>query len=115
MSSGPIGATSARDLLTKAIEERRPVKAIYDHRPRVFSPYGIGRKDDHWNCIAWQFGGKSRSDGDVTPRSAEWRCFHVRGLSDIQLLQPHEWVCGNLETIHSSCVDRLAHVVKDWR
>jgi hypothetical protein len=89
------------ELLRRAIAARRPVRANYRGRPRVFCPYQLGVKGSETHVLAWQYAGASLSGG-----LPQWRCFNLARLNFIELL--HEpWVDAPAPTHEPTCIDLL--------
>lgn len=98
---------AAEALLRRAMDELRPVFAIYNDLPREFCPVALGWGSGQRKLFAWQYGGRSSQDGALP----EWRCFTVAGLQRLELLDA-EWRRGApTRGRDQSCVALADHTV----
>jgi hypothetical protein len=85
---------SAEELLgvvRTAIRERRPIGAWYGGVRRLFCPHVLGcNQAGEYLVFSYQHGGESRSEPAPVPSAGIWRCFALRKLSGVELLEG-EW------------------------
>ena len=84
------GGTRVQDiyeLVRAAVENRRPISAVYHDRRRLFCPHRLGRnKEGQLRVLCYQYGGESES-GLKPPGSADnWRCVALDKLTQVELL-----------------------------
>ena len=96
------------ELLTQAIEERRPVSGRYDGLRREFCPHAIGSKRGRGHALVYQFGGGSESG---LPPEGEWRCLRLDEIEDLQLGEGPWRSAPNLFS-PQSCLDEIDLVVQ---
>lgn len=68
------------------MDERKSISAYYDRFFRKLSPYVLGTKKGIYQCLFYQYGGKS-SKGVIDGKSKyNWRCLKLDKLEQIQIL-----------------------------
>jgi hypothetical protein len=83
---------------------RQQVVGHYGGYVRELCPHILGWKDGEARCLAYQFGGFSRS-GPITPGSPDnWRCLKVDELQDVQV-RPGRWYSGRSHERTQRCID----------
>jgi hypothetical protein len=71
-------------LLMDALARKKPVRAMYEGRPRSICPHVIGRNAAGlWRVFAFQYGGTSQSG---LPEEGSWRCLALDRLREVELL-----------------------------
>ena len=98
----------ALELLTQAIQERKPVSGRYDGLRREFCPHAIGSKRGQRHTLVYQFGGGS---GSGLPPEGEWRCLRLDELEDLQMGDGPWRSAPNLFN-PQSCLDEIDLVVQ---
>src|SRR5580765_5616801 len=75
-------------LVWAAVASKRPIKAIYKERPRLFCPHRLGRnRADQIRVLCYQYGGESESGLEPMGSPANWRCVVLEKLSRVQLVE----------------------------
>jgi hypothetical protein len=70
------------EILHEAIRDRRCLTALHKGRTRHFAPYALGYTSERVPAaFVFQYGGATSSH---LPARGEWRCFHLRDLSDLR-------------------------------
>ena len=73
-------------LIWTAIEERRPIRAIYKERPRLFCPHRLGRNRlGQPRVLCYQYGGESESGLGPIGSPENWRCVVFEKLCQVKL------------------------------
>jgi hypothetical protein len=98
------GAGQVYAALYRAIQQRRPIAAIYHERPRLFCPHRLGRnRKGELRVLCYQYGGESESGLGPSGSSDNWRCIAVAVLSEIKLLDGG-WQTAANHSRPASCV-----------
>ena len=84
------GGAGRRDdiyrIVRTAVENRRPISALYHELPRLFCPHRLGRnKEGQLRVLCYQFGGESASGLEPPGSPGNWRCIALDQLSYIEL------------------------------
>jgi hypothetical protein len=75
-------------LVWKAVENRRPIQAIYRDRRRLLCPHRLGRnKAGQLRVLCYQYGGESERGLESEGSAANWRCIVLEKLSRVELLE----------------------------
>ena len=91
-------------LIWTAVEHRRPIAAIYNHRRRQLCPHRLGRnKQGQLRVLCYQYGGESESGLQPAGSPANWRCIAVEKLSAVELLEG-SWRTAPNYSRPASCV-----------
>jgi hypothetical protein len=73
-------------LIWTAVANRRPIKATYQGRLRLFCPHRLGRnREGRLRVLCYQYGGDSSSKLEPSGSPANWRCVALEKLSRVQL------------------------------
>jgi len=103
------GAGGARgqdiyDLVREAVENRRPIAAVYHDRRRLFCPHRLGRnKEGQLRVLCYQYGGESES-GLKPPGSPDnWRCVALDKLTRVEPLNG-AWRTAPNHSRPASCI-----------
>jgi len=91
-------------IVRTAVENRRPISAVYDNRHRLFCPHRLGRnKEGQFRALCYQYGGESES-GLKPPGSPDnWRCIALDKLSSVKLLDG-AWQTAPNHSRPASCI-----------
>jgi hypothetical protein len=91
-------------LVRAAVENRRPISAVYHDRRRLFCPHRLGRnKEEQLRVLCYQYGGESES-GLKPPGSPDnWRCVALDKLTRVELLNG-AWRTASNHSRPASCV-----------
>lgn len=75
-------------LIWEAVTGKRPIKAIYNGRPRLFCPHRLGRNQTgERRVLCYQYGGDSESGLQPIGSPANWRCLALENLRAVELLE----------------------------
>jgi hypothetical protein len=103
------GAGGARgqdiyELVRAAVENKRPISAVYHDRRRLFCPHRLGRnKEGQLRVLCYQYGGESES-GLKPPGSPDnWRCVALDKLTRVELLNG-AWRTAPNHSRPASCI-----------
>jgi hypothetical protein len=97
-------------LLRAAIEERRPVMAVYQGYRRWLCPHLLGYKGNRLHLLAYQYSGESASGAIATPPDPEygppenWRCLDVARIENLAVLEAGEWYTSARHTRRQTCI-----------
>jgi hypothetical protein len=70
-----------------AIANKRPVRAIYKDRQRLFCPHRLGRnRHNQLRVLCYQYGGESETGLEPMGSPANWRCVVMEKLREVELL-----------------------------
>jgi hypothetical protein len=110
MSVSGTGGSGQREdiykIVRSAVENRRPISAIYHNLPRLFCPHRLGRNQEgHQRVLCYQFGGESESGLQPPGSPKNWRCIVLDKLSTVKLVEGKWQTAPN----HS----RPAHCITD--
>jgi hypothetical protein len=87
-----------------AVENRRPISAIYDDRYRLFCPHRLGRnKEGQLRVLCYQYGGDSESGLQPAGSPANWRCVALDKLRDVKRLNGR-WRTAPNHSRPASCI-----------
>ena len=74
-------------LVWTAVEDRRPMGALYHDRRRLLCPHRLGRnREGQLRVLCYQYGGESDSGLELAGSPANWRCIVLEKLSKVELL-----------------------------
>jgi hypothetical protein len=74
-------------LVWTAVEDRRPMGALYHGRRRLLCPHQLGRnREGQLRVLCYQYGGESDSGLELAGSPANWRCIVLEKLSKVELL-----------------------------
>jgi hypothetical protein len=91
-------------LIWTAVATRRPIKATYQGRLRLFCPHRLGRnREGRLRVLCYQYGGDSSSKLEPSGSPANWRCVALEKLSRVKLLEDAWHTAGN-HSRSGSCV-----------
>jgi hypothetical protein len=91
-------------LVWTAVENRKPVEAIYHGRSRLFCPHRLGRnREGQLRVLCYQFGGESQSGLHPVGSPANWRCVALEKLSRVKLVEG-AWRTAPNHSRPASCV-----------
>jgi hypothetical protein len=87
-----------------AVESRRPVSAMYHGLPRLFCPHRLGRNSrGDLRVLCYQYGGERESGLGPPGSPANWRCFALKELSEVDLLD-EPWRTASNHSRPASCI-----------
>lgn len=91
-------------LVWKAVAGKRPIRAIYRERPRLFCPHRLGRNHagEH-RVLCYQYGGESESGLAQIGSPANWRCIVLERLRAVELLEG-SWKTAPNHSRPTTCV-----------
>jgi hypothetical protein len=70
-----------------AIANKRPIRAIYKERERLFCPHRLGRnRHKQMRVLCYQYGGESETGLEPMGSPANWRCVVMEKLRLVELL-----------------------------
>jgi predicted DNA-binding transcriptional regulator YafY len=69
-----------KQLIDKAISERKVISFVYEEQPRTVEPYMYGMLGNVTQLHAYQFAGGSNSGG-----IPEWRNFHIDKIESLKI------------------------------
>jgi hypothetical protein len=70
-----------------AVENRRPISAVYHNRRRLFCPHRLGRnKEGQLRALCYQYGDESNSGLKPAGSPDNWRCISLDKLRNVELL-----------------------------
>lgn len=91
-------------LVWAAVENKRPIEAVYHERPRLFCPHRLGRnRRGQLRVLCYQYGGESESGLEPAGSPANWRCVALEELCKVKLIENGWWTAPN-HSRPSSCV-----------
>ncbi len=91
-------------LIWTAVANRRPIKATYQGRLRLFCPHRLGRnREGRLRVLCYQYGGDSSSKLEPSGSPANWRCIALEKLKRVQLLEG-AWHTAANHSRPGSCV-----------
>jgi hypothetical protein len=74
-------------LIWTAVANKKPMKAIYKERSRLFCPHRLGRNQaGQRRVLCYQYGGESESGLAPMGSPANWRCIVLEKLRAVELL-----------------------------
>ncbi len=74
-------------LIWTAIANKRPIRAIYKDRTRLFCPHRLGRNRlGQQRVLCYQYGGESESGLAPIGSPDNWRCVVFEKLREVELL-----------------------------
>jgi hypothetical protein len=107
MKDSAPGTAKSQDvygLVRTAIENRRPIAAVYHKRHRLFCPHRLGRnKQGQHRVLCYQYGGESESGMKAPGSSDNWRCIDLSQLSKVELLNG-PWQTAANHSRPASCI-----------
>jgi hypothetical protein len=75
-------------LVWAAVANKRPMRAMYKDRPRLFCPHRLGRNQaGQRRVLCYQYGGESESGLAPVGSPANWRCIVLEKLRAVELLE----------------------------
>src|SRR5215813_875420 len=79
-------------LIWTAIENKRPIRAIYKDLPRLFCPHRLGRNRlGQPRVLCYQYGGESESGLGPVGSPDNWRCVVFEKLRQTTLVPQPAW------------------------
>jgi hypothetical protein len=91
-------------LVWTAVANKKPIKAIYQGRPRLFCPHRLGRnRQGQLRALCYQYGGESQSGLRPASSPANWRCVALEKLSRVKVVQS-AWRTAPNHSRPASCV-----------
>jgi hypothetical protein len=91
-------------LVWTAVANRRPIRAIYKDRPRLFCPHRLGRNQaGQRRVLCYQYGGESESGLGPVGSPANWRCIVFEKLRGVELLEG-SWKTAPNHSRPATCV-----------
>lgn len=91
-------------LVWTAVANRRPIRAIYKDRSRLFCPHRLGRNQaGQRRLLCYQYGGESESGLEPIGSPANWRCIVLEKLRAVELLEG-SWKTAPNHSRPATCV-----------
>ena len=91
-------------VIWEAIAGKRPVRAIYKERPRVFCPHRLGRNRlGEMRVLCYQTGGESESGLAPMGSADNWRCIVLEKLRAVEMTDG-SWVTAPNHSRPTHCV-----------
>lgn len=91
-------------LVWAAVANKRPMRAIYKERPRLFCPHRLGRNQvGQRRVLCYQYGGESESGLEPIGSPANWRCIVLEKLRAVELLED-SWKTAPNHSRPATCV-----------
>jgi hypothetical protein len=91
-------------LVWTAVANKKPIKAIYQGRPRLFCPHRLGRnRQGQLRALCYQYGGESQSGLRPASSPANWRGVALEKLSRVKVVQS-AWRTAPNHSRPASCV-----------
>jgi hypothetical protein len=91
-------------IVRTAVENRRPISAVYDKRDRLFCPHRLGRnKEGQFRVLCYQYGGESESGLKPPGSPGNWRCIALDKLRKVEVLDG-AWQTAPNHSRPASCV-----------
>jgi len=99
------------EILEQAIRGRKCVTGLHRGTERHFAPHAIGFTSDQVPAaFVFQYGGETSSQ---LPSRGDWRCLHLRDLSDLRL-NDHRWrTFPNYSLAEQTCLKEIALAVRE--
>lgn len=72
--------------IRKALLNLDSLSAIYEGRPRLFSPHILGTTDEEERVLGYQYGGESASGLGPAGSQSNFRCYRISELTNLQLV-----------------------------
>ena len=102
-------------LIWTAVANKRPIKAIYKEKLRLFCPHRLGRNQaGQSRVLCYQYGGDSESGLGPAGSPANWRCIVLEKLRRVELLQG-SWKTAPNHSRPASCVTEADIDAEDQR
>ena len=98
------------ELIKIAIKNKKQITCHYQGYYRELCPHVIGRKNGVEQALFYQFGGRSKTEGEISPKNGKWRCLRIGELSSVAS-KDGNWYTGNNHSRPQSCVDDIDEVV----
>jgi hypothetical protein len=91
-------------LVWTAVANKKPIRAIYHNRPRLFCPHRLGRNQvGELRVLCYQYGGDSNSGLEPAGSKANWRCVVLERLRSVELLE-EPWKTAPNHSRPATCV-----------
>ncbi len=91
-------------LIWTAIENRRPIRAIYNELPRLFCPHRLGRNRlGQPRVLCYQYDGESESGLGPSGSPENWRCVVFEKLRQVEVLND-PWKTAPNHSRPATCV-----------
>ncbi len=91
-------------LVWAAVAGKRPIRAVYNDRQRLFCPHRLGRnRAGQLRVLCYQYGGESESGLAPMGSSDNWRCIVLEKLRAVELLEG-SWKTAPNHSRPASCV-----------
>jgi hypothetical protein len=92
------------ELVRAAVENRRPISALYHDRRRLFCPHRLGRNTKRQlRVLCYQYGGDSESGLKPLGSPDNWRCVALDKLTEVELLNG-AWRTAPNHSRPASCI-----------
>ena len=99
------------DLLERAINEKRQIRASYKGHYREMCPHVLGYgKNGRMNCLLYQFGGESSSRKIIPGSPQNWRCVDIELFENVEVVEG-EWFTADNHSSEQTCVNEVLVVV----
>jgi hypothetical protein len=108
LGGGMFDVISAVAVIREAIEQRRQLTFVAEHRYRLCCPHALGTKDGAWHVVVRQLnddGAEHRAAG-----GSRWRCFALADLLDVRA-HDGDWPADPPSTGRVEGTDDLARAV----
>ena len=91
-------------LVWAAVENKRPIEALYQGRLRLFCPHRLGRnRQGQLRVLCYQYAGESLSGLQSAGSPANWRCVALEKLCKVKLTDD-AWHTAPNHSRPASCV-----------
>jgi hypothetical protein len=91
-------------MVRRAVQDRRPISAIYHNRHRLFCPHRLGRnKEGQIRALCYQYGGESESGLKPMGAPDNWRCVALDKLTRVELIDG-AWRTAANHSRPASCI-----------
>lgn len=98
-----------RELIIKAIEEKKQVVGIYDGQWREFCPHKFGTTSGEGRLLVFQFNGLSNTQPGLV--HGQWRCLRLDKLVHIKI-RVGEWHTAPTLGKKQTCIKEIIKEVK---
>lgn len=101
-------------IVRAAVQNRRPISAIYHDRHRLFCPHRLGRnKEGQLRALCYQYGGESESGLSPIGSPENWRGIALDKLKRVELLD-EMWRTAPNHSRPASCIVDVDVDVEDY-
>ena len=92
------------ELVWTAIANRKPIRAIYNDRKRLFCPHRLGRNRlKQLRVVCYQYGGDSETGLEPMGSPENWRCIVLEKLRSVELVDG-SWKTAPNHSRSATCV-----------